>query len=96
MVKTKSLTKKEREEAAFRILALLVSGIILYVWMYLIIILSIVNWVITIFTGKRNKEIANFCEYWNTEIYKFTRYISSVSNERPFPFTSIEKISSFK
>lgn len=86
----------ERKEAWFRILVLIVSGIILGVWKALIFLLAIVNWFIVIFSGKRNKELADFCEYWNTEIYKFIRYITFISNKRPFPFSSMERISKFE
>jgi hypothetical protein len=93
MAKTK-LT--ERQEAWFRIIVLIVSGIILGIWKFLIQILLIVNWFITIFSGKRNKELAMFCEFWNTEMYKFIRYLTFVSNKRPFPFSNMEKISKFE
>jgi len=86
----------ERQEAFFRIVVLIVSGIILSVWGILIKVLTIVNWVITIFTGKRNKDMADLCEYWNTEIYKYIRYITFVSNKRPFPFSNVERLSKFE
>jgi len=86
----------ERKEAWFRIIVAIVSGIILGIWKALIVILGIVNWFIVVFSGKRNKELASFCEYWNTEIYKFIRYMTFVSNKRPFPFTSMERISKFE
>lgn len=86
----------ERKEAWFRIIIVIVSGIILRAWSYLISVLAIINWLITIFSGKRNKEIAEFCEYWNTEWYKFIRYMTFVSNKRPFPFSKMERISKFK
>ena len=86
----------EREEAWFRIIVLIVSGVILAIWRYLVFVLLIINWFITIFSGKRNKELAEFCEYWNTEVYKFIRYITFVSNKRPFPFTNMEKMSKFE
>ncbi len=86
----------ERKEGWFRIIVGIVSGIILGVWKALIAILAIVNWFIVIFSGKRNKELADFCEYWNTEIYKFIRYMTFVSNKRPFPFSSMERISKFE
>jgi hypothetical protein len=88
--------KIERKEAWIRILVAIVSGIILVVWGRLISILALVNWLITVFSGKRNKELAGFCEYWNTESYKFSRYLTFVSNKRPFPFTSLERISKFQ
>jgi hypothetical protein len=86
----------EKKEAWFRILVLIVTGIILTVWRSLIIILVIINWFIVLFSGRRNKELALFCEYWNTEWYKFIRYITFVSNKRPFPFSKMERISRFK
>lgn len=85
----------ERKEAFFRIIVAIISGIILGVWRALVIVLGVINWLITIFSGKRNKAIAEFCEYWNTELYKYTRYLTSVSNKRPFPFSSLERMSRF-
>ena len=29
----------------------------------------LVNWLVALFAAKRNKGIAEFCEYWNTESY---------------------------
>ena len=93
-VKKKALS--ERKEAWFRIIVCIVSGILLSVWKILIQILRIINWFVTIFTGKRNKDMAELCEYWNTEMYKFFRYITLVSNKRPFPFSSVERMSKFE
>tara|TARA_Y100000034_G_C6717431_1_gene317236 strand:- start:37 stop:315 length:279 start_codon:yes stop_codon:yes gene_type:complete len=86
----------ERKEAWFRIIVIIVSGIILGIWKILIQILAIVNWIITVCSGKRNKEIADLCEYWNTEIYKYLRYLTFVTNDRPFPFSDVERMSKFK
>ncbi len=92
------MTKKrsERKEAWFRIIVAIITGIVLAVWRYLIVMLAVINWFIAVFSGKRNKELAMFCEYWNTEWYKFIRYLTFVSNKRPFPFTSMERISKFQ
>jgi hypothetical protein len=92
----KSSKKIEQKEAWFRIVVLIVSGIILVAWHTIIKLLVFVNWIITVFSGKRNKELALFCEYWNTESYKFLRYMSFVSNKRPFPFSKLERISKFE
>jgi hypothetical protein len=86
----------ERQEAWFRILVAIISGIIIYFWRILIGVLAIVNWFIVVFSGKRNQEIAEFSEYFNTELYRYTRYLTFVSNERPFPFTEMQRISKFK
>lgn len=87
----------ERIEALMRIVVGIISGIILGLWKVLIQILGIVHWVMAIITGKRNKDIAEFSEIWNTQIYIFLRYMTFVTNERPFPFESLAKnISKFK
>jgi len=87
----------ERIEALMRVVVGIISGIILGLWKVLIQILGIVHWVIAIITGKRNKDIAEFSEIWNTQIYIFLRYMTFVTNERPFPFESLTKnISRFK
>jgi len=87
---------EEKKEAWFRILVLIISGIILAVWKWLVIILAIVNFFITIFSGKRNRDIAEFCDYWNTQVYLYVKYITSMTNERPFPFTKMQRIGKFK
>lgn len=88
--------KGERKEAWFRIIVLIISGIILSIWKALIVFLAIVNWIVVVFSGIRNKQIAEFSEYWNTEYYKFMRYLTFVSNKRPFPFSDLERISKFQ
>ncbi len=92
------MTKKsvERKEAWFRILVFIISGIILSAWCVLVKILSIINWLITIISGKRNRSLAMFCEYWNTETYKFLKYMTFVTNTRPFPFSKLGKMSKFE
>ncbi len=91
-----SIVMGERKEAFFRILVLVVSGIVLGLWGYFVFALAIVNWFIAVFAGRRNKSVADLAEYWNTEHYKFDRYMTGVSNTRPFPFTDAERISKFK
>jgi sorbitol-specific phosphotransferase system component IIC len=81
----------ESSESLMRIVVGLVSGIILSLWKVLVAVLVIVNLVITFTTNKRNKEIADFCEIWNTQIYIFLKYMTFVSNERPFPFEKMTK-----
>jgi len=87
----------ERTESWMRILVGIVSGIILGLWKGLIQLLGIVHWFIVIFTGRRNRDLAEFSEIWNTQIYIFLRYMTFVTNERPFPFNSLTKnFSKFK
>ncbi|MDO8622821.1 MAG: DUF4389 domain-containing protein [archaeon] len=90
------MAKNERKEAWFRIIVAIISGIILYLWRILIAVLAILNWLIVVFSGKRNKDMAEFSEYFNTELYRFTKYLTFMSNERPFPFTSMQRMSKFR
>jgi len=89
--------KSEKREAWMRIIVAIVSGIVLGVWRYFIIVLGVIHWVYAIFTGERKKEFAELCEIWNTQTYVFLRYMTFVTNNRPFPFTNLEKnLSKFK
>lgn len=87
----------ERVEALMRIIVAIVSGIILGIWRWFIVVIGIVNWFYTLFVGKRMKELADLSEIWNTQTYIFLRYLTMVSNERPFPFNNLTKnFSKFK
>ena len=78
-------------EVLFRILVLIISGIVLAVWRYFVIVLAILNFFYTLFTARRHKEFAELSEIWNTQFYIFQRYIIFESNFRPFPFNKIQK-----
>lgn len=81
----------ERIEAVMRIIVGIISGIILGLWKVLIQFLGVVHWIIAIITGKRNRDLAEFSEIWNTQLYIFMRYMTFVTNQRPFPFESLKK-----
>ena len=85
----------ERGEAWMRILVGIISGIILEIWKVLIIVLAIANWFIVLFSRKRDKGVADFCEYWNSEVYRYIRYLTFETNERPFPFSDMVKMGKF-
>lgn len=81
----------ERTEVWMRIVVAIVSGIILGIWRYLIYVFAIINWIYTLFAGKRLKDLAKLSEIWNTQVYVYLRYLTFVTNERPFPFKSLAK-----
>ena len=81
----------ERKEAWFRILVLLISGIIIVLWGALIRFVFLIHWIYVVFKGRRSRKLAEFCEIWNTQFYVFLRYTTFVSNERPFPFRDLTK-----
>lgn len=82
----------ERSEALMRIVVCIVSGIILSIWKIIIQILVIVHWIYAIITGKRIKELAEFCHIWNCQIYRFLKYLTFATNRRPFPFEGLAKV----
>ena len=87
----------ERKEAWMRIIVGIVSGIILDIWKIFIIVLAVVNWIYAVIAGKRLKELAEMSEVWNTQLYAYVRYMTFVTNERPFPFADLTKsMSKFK
>ena len=81
----------QRKETLMRIVVLIVSGIVLGVWRYLIFVFAIINFVYSLFTAKRLKELAELSEIWNTQWYIFQKYMIFVTNVRPFPFTKLAK-----
>jgi hypothetical protein len=86
----------EKKEAWMRIVVGIVSGIILEIWGALIFILAVVNWFVVVFSGKRDRGLANFCEYWNSEMYRFIRYMTFATNQRPFPFSEMVRLNKFE
>tara|TARA_Y100000310_G_scaffold7303_1_gene8003 strand:+ start:86 stop:358 length:273 start_codon:yes stop_codon:yes gene_type:complete len=81
----------ERAEALMRIIVIIVTGIILGIWKILIQIFIVINFIWTIISGSRIRDLAELSEMWNTQIYVFLRYITFVSNERPMPFNKMTK-----
>jgi len=81
----------ERKENFMRFLVLIVTGLILGIWKGLIQILVVFHWFYVLLTGKRIKDLAEFCEIWNSQVYKWFKYMTFVTNERPFPFTRLGK-----
>jgi len=81
----------ERTEAILRIIIGIISGFILGIWKIVIEVVVVIHWIYVMFTGKRSKEMANFSNRWVTFVYRYIRYITFVSNKRPFPFNSLGK-----
>ena len=89
--KQENKVKGGRKETWMRIIVLIVSGIILGVWQYLVVVFAVINFIYGIFTGKRLKDLAEMSEVWNTQHYTFQKYMIFESNVRPFPFTKLQK-----
>jgi hypothetical protein len=77
----------ERLEILMRIPVAIVSGIIMCVWNVFVRLLVLIQIILVLVTGKRNEAVAELCQYWNSYLYRFARYMTFASNQRPFPFT---------
>ena len=82
----------ERKEAWMRIVIGIISGIILGLWKLLIEVLSIFHWFYVLFTGRRNRNLAEFSNVWTTQAYRFVRYMTFTTNSRPFPFSELGSV----
>ena len=61
----------ESSEALMRIPVGIVSGIVIGLWRVLVVFLALVDFVTTLVSSKRSKDIADFSETWNTQMYVF-------------------------
>jgi len=82
----------ERKEACMRIVVGIVSGIIIGLWKVAVEVISIFHWFYVLFTNKRSKGIAEFCNVWTTQAYRFIRYMTFTTNSRPFPFSELGNV----
>ena len=83
---------EERTEALMRIVVLIVSGIILGLWKGLVQLIALIHWIVIVITGKRVEGLAEFCHIWNCQMYAFLKYMTFVTNIRPFPFSKLAGI----
>jgi len=90
----KKFSKKqesERTEALMRIVVGIVSGVIFYVWGFFIFCFAIAQLVIVLVEGKKNKDLLKMSGVYLIQLYTFVKYITFISNERPFPFEDLKK-----
>jgi len=82
----------ERSEAFLRIIVGIVSGIILGLWKSIVQLVTTFQWIYVVISGKRSQGLAEFCNLWNTQVYRYIRYMTFTTNERPFPFTALGNV----
>jgi hypothetical protein len=80
-----------RRELWMRIPVFILSGVILYVWGFFILIFSLAQLVLLLVEGKKEKEFVHISSVFSNQIYTFFKYITFLSDERPFPFSKIKK-----
>jgi hypothetical protein len=88
--KKKELTP-ERKEVWMRIPIAIVSGIILHVWGCFIAIFAIVQFIIALAENRKNEELLRMCNVYLIQLYIFVKYVTFLSDKRPFPFADLEK-----
>lgn len=84
----------ERVEAILRLFIAIITGILLYIFGYVIGLVNFVHWFYVIITGKRSKSLAEFANSYCNLLYNYTRYMTFTTNERPIPFGPWEEIKS--
>lgn len=80
-----------RRELWMRIPVFILSGVILYVWGFFVLIFSLAQLVLLLVEGKKEKEFTHISSIFSNQIYIFFKYITFLSDERPFPFSKIKK-----
>ncbi|MBW3022384.1 DUF4389 domain-containing protein [Candidatus Woesearchaeota archaeon] len=84
----------ERAEALLRIVVAIITGIILYVFGFVVQIVTFIHWFYVIFSGKRSKALAEVCNSYCSILYEYARYITFTTNDRPIPFGKHEEVMS--
>jgi len=80
-----------RRELWMRIPVFILSGMILYVWGFFVLIFSLAQLVLLLVEGKKEKEFTHISSMFSNQIYTFFKYITFLSDERPFPFSQLKK-----
>ena len=84
-------SESKRREIWMRIPVAIVSGIILKVWGFFILCFAIAQMVLILVEGKKEKELSKMCNIYLIQLYIFVKYLTFLSNERPFPFGDLKK-----
>lgn len=91
MTKKKKKLIPERKEVWMRIPIFIVSGFILHVWGCFIAIFALAQFIIILVEKKSNKELLRMSKVYLIQLYVFVKYVTFLSDDRPFPFGDLEK-----
>ena len=89
--KKKKEMSPEKREAWMRIPIAIVSGFILDVWGFFIFCFALVQLVLILAKDKKEKELLRMCNVYLVQLYVFVKYVTFLSDKRPFPFRDLEK-----
>jgi hypothetical protein len=82
---------KSKREIWMRIPVFILSGMILHVWGFFILIFSLVQLLLLLLENKKEKEFVKISSMFSSQIYIFFKYITFLSEKKPFPFEKINK-----
>jgi len=82
---------KNKRDIWMRIPVFILSGMILYVLGFFILIFSLVQLVLLLLEKKKEKEFVRISSIFSNQIYIFFKYITFLSEKQPFPFGKIKK-----
>ena len=91
MAKKKKKLSPETRGVLMRIPIFIVSGFILNIWGFFICIFSLVQLILILVEKKSNKELLRMCNVYIIQLYIFAKYVTFLSDKRPFPFGDLEK-----
>lgn len=70
-----------------RLLFMIIYAIIFYVLMHIAIgLIALIQFLITLFTGKANKDILAFSKSLNAYLYQIMQFLTYNAEAKPFPF----------
>lgn len=83
--------KINKNEVWMRIPIFIVSGLILHVWGFFIFCFAIAQFIIILIKDKKEEELSRMCNTYLIQLYIFIKYVTFLSEKRPFPFGELEK-----
>jgi uncharacterized protein YqhQ len=83
--------KIDKNEVWMRIPIFIVSGIILHVWGFFIFCFALAQFIIILVNEKKEEELLRMCNTYLIQLYIFIKYVTFLSDRRPFPFGELEK-----
>lgn len=89
-MKKRSKKNYEPSQVLYRLLVLLVCGIIFYFWNIFTAVIFIINLIIALVKKKPNKDLIRFCSIWLIQLTITLKYLLFMSDEKPFPFSDIK------
>ncbi|WP_438970849.1 DUF4389 domain-containing protein [Methylophaga sp.] len=73
-----------------RILYMVLFAVVLYLVMMLVAVVTVVQALFSLISGKPNKDIGDFANDLSTYVYRIVAFLTYSDDRRPFPFNNWE------